>query len=447
MNIFQFLRIVWAYRTLILAATLGCALAATAFVQLVTPRYEAQSRVMLDVIKPDPVTGQVMSTAFLRAYTKTQIELVKDQQVARRVVADLKWAENKALQREFENRDDREMDFTRWAVQRVVAGADAKLITGSNILEISYSSPSPTEAKLVADALRKGYIEMTLESRREAARRNAEWYEEQAQKVRGILFKAESDKAELERSSGIVLQDDKLDIDAARLAALAAQAGAPVVAPPPGNSPSAIQLAQLDAELAEATKTLGPNHPTLQAMRNRRAVLEKQVAQEQNTAGAAAAAAASAARATASMLEQQKEKVLAQRETVERLRLMQDEVALRRNQYNNALVRAAQLRQEAEVLEAGVVPLASAVTPQAPVFPKKALTIGVAIPIGAGLGILAGLLLELIGRRVRSAQDLEAIVHAPVLAVLQNPQRKQFRWGSLRGMLFRKGFLMRTARA
>lgn len=427
MSIIQFLRIVWAYRVLILLTTVVCLVAAVTVVELVTPRYQAQSRVMLDVIKPDPVTGQVMSTSYLRAYTKTQIELVKDQQVARRVVDDLKWASDPTLQREYRQRKDGlDLDFGRWAAQQVVAGADATLIQGSNILEISYSSPSPEKAKTVADALRKGYVEMTLASRREAARRNAEWYEQQAEKSKGVLFKAEADKSNFERANGIVLQEDKTDIDGARLAALASQSNAPMMAAPVNqSSPSAIQLAQLDADIAEAQKTLGPNHPQLQLMRNRRTLLAQQVATERNTSAAAAAAAVSAARATNGMLEEQKAKVMAQREKVERLRLMQDEINLRRDSYNKALVRAAQLRQEAEVLEAGVVPLANAITPQSPVFPKKGLTIGASIPIGMAIGIVMALMMELVGRRIRSAQDLQAVVGAPVLAVLQNPASRK----------------------
>src|SRR5436190_24328516 len=116
MNILQFLRIIWASRLLILTSTVVCLAVAFLTVQLVEPRYEARSRVMLDVIKPDPVTGQVMTTAFLRAYTKTQIELVKDQQVARRVVDDLGWANNAVLQKKYRERKDHEdLDFPRWA--------------------------------------------------------------------------------------------------------------------------------------------------------------------------------------------------------------------------------------------------------------------------------------------------------------------------------------------
>jgi succinoglycan biosynthesis transport protein ExoP len=422
MSIIQFLRIVWAYRPLILVSTVVCTLSAVIMVQVVKPRYEAQSRVMLDVIKPDPVTGQVMATAFLRAYTKTQIELVKDLQVASRVVKDLNLAKDTyylGLYRE-RGRGQQELEFDRWAAEQVAKGANARLIDASNILEISYGTSSPGRARIVADGLRKAYVDITLESRREAARRNAEWYEAQAEKSKVVLMGAERAKSEFERANGILLQDDKVDIDSARLSALASQGGAPVFAPSASAPPSAPMLAAVDAELGEASKVLGPNHPTLQSLRARRAVLENQVAQERASANNSAGAAVSAARATSGMLEAQKAKVMGQREKVEQLRLMQDEIDLRRDQYNKGVARAAQLRQEAEIAEAGVVPLAAAVTPQEPEFPRKGIIIPASIFGGAGLGVVIGLMLELIGRRVRSADDLAGVINAPVLAVVRS---------------------------
>jgi succinoglycan biosynthesis transport protein ExoP len=421
MSIIQFLRIIWAYRLLIIISTVVCTVSAVVMVQVVKPRYEAQSRVMLDVIKPDPVTGQVMATAFLRAYTKTQIELVRDLQVSSRVVKDLNLAKDLYYVKGYRERGSgqRDMEFDRWAAEQVAKGADGKLIGASNILEITYGTSSPARARIVADGLRKAYIDITLESRREAARRNAEWYESQAEKSKVVLMAAERAKSEFERANGILLQDDKVDIDSARLSALASQGGAPVFTPSAAAPPSAPMLAAVEAELGEASKVLGPNHPTLQSLRARKAALETQVSQERASANNSAGAAVSAARATSGMLEAQKAKVMGQREKVEQLRLMQDEIDLRRDQYNKGVARAAQLRQEAEIAEAGVVPLAAAVTPQSPEFPKKGIIIPAAVFGGAGLGIVIGLVLELIGRRVRSADDLAGAIKAPVLAVVR----------------------------
>jgi polysaccharide biosynthesis transport protein len=426
MNVLQFFRILWAYRLIILAFAAIALVGSIAFVQMVSPRYEAQARVMLDIVKPDPVTGQVISSPFVRAYSKTQIELVKDYQVAGRVVDNLGWATNPGVQAWYKNqRKDSATDFRQWAAREIVENTKARLIEGSNILEITYASTSPRRAAEVSEALRKAYVDLALQSRQEAAKRNAEWYETQAEKAKGLLLSSEEAKANFERQTGIVLQDGQVDLESARLAALASQGATPILTPAgQAGSPSESQLTQLEGELAQASKNLGPNHPVLQEMRRRRELLTAQVARERNAGGAQAAAAASAARASSGALEAQKAKVMAQREQVERLRLMQADVNLRRDQYNQAATRAAQLRQEAEVAVTGVTPLGAAVTPQTPVFPQKGLIVGVAVPVGAILGLLLGLLMELIGRRVRGPEDVALAVNAPVLGVIQSERVK-----------------------
>ena len=433
MSLSQFLRILWAYRLIVIASVAVSFVMALAFVEIAKPRYEAQARVMLDVVKPDPVTGQVMSTAFLRAYTKTQIELVKDRQVAGRVVDDLKWESNPGIQSWYRTREKgNDLDFKRWAAGQIVEGTEARLIEGSNILEITYSSASPERAKVVADGLRKAYLDLTLQSRQESAKRNAEWYEGQAEKARTLLLRAEEAKASFERETGIILQDNKVDIDTARLASLAGQGAAPILTPTAaGGSQMAMALSALDGEIANAAKSLGPNHPQLVEMRRRREFLAQQVALERNQMSSAAAAAEGAARVSSGVLEAQKAKVMAQREKVEKLHLMQDEADLRRQQYNNAIARAAQLRQEAEVAVSGVTPLGAAVMPQSAVFPNKPVIVGSSIPLGLGLGLFIAVMLEFVGRRVRGPDDMGAIIDAPVLAVIYSSQVKRKWWAAL----------------
>ncbi|MBB3892076.1 uncharacterized protein involved in exopolysaccharide biosynthesis [Phenylobacterium haematophilum] len=421
MSIIQFLRILWARRWVTVAATISCVLGAFIVTLIVPPRYSAYSRVMMDLVKPDPVTGQVTAApSFARAYTKTQIELIKDYRVAGQVVEDLGWLQDPNLITQYDMRgpgDDR--DFRRWAAQRVIDGTGASLIEGSNILEISYTSNSPESARTVADALRKAYIDTSLAFRRESARRTAEWYEAQAEKAKTVLVSAEAAKTAYEKQTGIVLQDGGPDIESAKLSALAAASAAsaaPVIA---GPSASALQLAQIDASIAQASRVLGPNHPDLIAMRQQRTVMAQQVAQERSAVGAMAGASA----VSAGALERQKNKVIGQRDQVERLRQLQAEVDLRRSQFEKAAARTAELRQEAEVGETNLVPLGSAVTPQSPSFPNMPLIMFGALGFGLGFGVLVSLLIELFGRRVRGAEDVTAIIDAPLLAVIAGPHK------------------------
>lgn len=422
MSIVQFLRILWARRFIVVAATLSCFIGALIVIQLVPPRYEANSRVLLNLLKPDPVTGQVIAGPATRAYVATQRELIKDYAVAGQVADELGWLSDPTLIQMYQNRSSNDVrDFRRWVAQRVIDGTNVKVVEGSNILEISYTANSSRDARAIADALRKAYIDASLAFRREDATRNADWYTEQAEKARVLLTSAEAAKTAYEKENGIVLQADKTDVDSARLSALAAQAAAPVVPMmAPTSSPSTIQLAQIDAAIAQASRTLGPNHPELQQMRSARAATAAAAAQEQAAARAMAGAASSGVGALDRAVSAQKSRVIAQRDKVERLMQLQAEVDLRRDQFNKTATRAADLRQEAAVADTGLTPLGSAVTPQRPVFPNKPLIVVGSIGLGAALGVLVALLMELFARRVRGLEDLQAM-DVPLLAVIGGP--------------------------
>lgn len=427
MSLFQFLRILWAHRWVTLVTTVCTLVGAFIAILIVPPRYEAVSRVMLNTLKPDPVTGEVISSVGSRTYIATQTELIKDYAVAGKAVDQLNWASSPDVITQYQLTNTGGMDIRRWLAQRIISGTTVKVVTGTNILEIAYRASSPTEAKSMADALRNAYIESTLDTRRREATRTADWYETQATKERALLNAADAAKTAYEKENGVIMQGDT-DVDTARLRALSGQAAAPatMVAPVlPVSAPSASQLAQIDAAIVQASKNLGPNHPQMVQLRAQRATIAQIVAQEMAASRAAAGAAAGAANASANALQrevdQQTSKVIEKRDKIERLTQLQAEVNLRREQYNKSMARIVELRQEASVADTGITTLGEAVTPQNPSFPNKPLILGGALGLGFGLGILLSLLLELFGRRVRSVEDMQSALDVPLLAVIDGP--------------------------
>lgn len=427
MSLFQFLRILWAHRFVTIATTVCTLIGAFIAILIVPPRYEAVSRVMLNTLKPDPVTGEVISSVASRTYITTQTELIKDYGVAGKAVDQLNWASSPDIITLYQTSDNNGMDIRRWLAQRIISSTAVKVVTGTNILEISYRASTPTEAKSMADALRNAYIESTLDTRRREATRTADWYEAQSRKEQALLNAADAAKTAYEKENGIVMQADNTDVDTARLRALSTQAAAPAMVAPamPMASPSAAQLAQIDAAIAQASKTLGPNHPQMIQLRAQRATVAQIAAQELATARAAAGAAAGAANASAAALQRevaaQTSKVIGKRDKIERLMQLQAEVNVRRDQYNKSMARIAELRREASVADSGITSLGDAATPQNPSFPNKPLILGGALGLGLGIGILLSLLLELFGRRVRSVEDLQSSIDAPLLAVVDAP--------------------------
>jgi polysaccharide biosynthesis transport protein len=429
MSILQFLRILWARRLIILAGTASCVIGALIVAMILPPRWEAHSRVMLDLVKPDPVTGQVIQTASTRAYVATQVELIKDYSVAGQVADDLHLLSDTALIRAYEKRPANDKrDFRRWVTQLLIDRTDAHLVEGSNILEISYTGVTPDQSKAIADALRKAYIEASRAFRIDQAAKNAEWYEGQAQKARAQLDEAEKAKTTYEKENNVILGAQDIDVDSARLQAMAGATAMPApVFTAPSTSPARAELAQVDSQIAQESQILGPNHPELQALRNKRASLSQQVLQDQATSQAAARAAAGASMAGVGAMERamsaQRARVMGQRDKLERLRQLQGDVNLRRELYTKTAERAAEFRHEAAAPVTGITMLGSAVVPQSPKFPNWPLIIFGSLVLGLGAGVGTGLLMELFGRRVRGPEDLNAALDAPLLAVITAPAK------------------------
>src|SRR6185437_4287307 len=342
MSLSQFWRILWARKLLILATTIFCLAGGIVAISIVPPRWKAESHVYLNLLKPDPVTGEVLGLA-ARAYVATQIKLMSDYGVAGMAVDKLGWLSDPDLIQQYQRRPQSDTrDFRRWLAQRVMDGTRADLLDGSNILDITYTGQSPEGAKAIVSAVTQAYLDTTLTFRRSEANKNADWYGLQSDKAKQSLLAAQAAVATYERENGIVMRDDKTDVDSARLAALASQNDVAAVG---GISGLDAQIAEVDSAIKQASESLGPNHPQLVALREKRASLMALAAQ----AGSPQAGGGMSARVAAA-----KEAVIGNRDKLARLTVLQSEVDIRKDQYDKTLAREADFRQQAAVVDPGV---------------------------------------------------------------------------------------------
>lgn len=419
MSLLQFLRILAARRAILLAILLSCFATAVVVSQLLPKRYEARSRIILDLVKPDPVTGQLISNQFLQAYVRTQIELIQDERTAGRVVDALGWASNPAIVAQFSEDMQSSDDIRTVLAKRISDGTQAQLLDRSNILEIIFTWSDPEAARQIADVVRATYIDLSLQNRRDTASRTAEWYRDQADKAQRLLTAAQGERAGFAKANGIVLQSDNTDLESAKLAALSTQSAIPIVGAAAAAPPSAanLQLDQINQQIAQAATTLGPNHPVFQALQRQRAVLEAEAARQRGATSSLGSPGASMAQIEQAY-QTQKTRVVAQRDKIDRLNQMQNDIELKRDQYVKASQRAADFRLEADVGDTGMTPLGTAAASSTPTYPNIPLIIMGSIGLGAMLGICIALLVEMLGRRVRSDDDLAIAAAAPVFAVV-----------------------------
>ncbi len=431
MSIFQFLRILLARRLFLLTALISCVSVATVAAFILPKNYKASARLMLDIVKPDPVTGQVIANQFLRAYTNTQIELIRDQQVAGLVVDQMGWMSSPAVINAYQSATGgRGQDMRHWLADKVIQSTKADLIENSNILEISYADRSPADAARVVAAIRTAFIDSTLQARRDTAGKTADWYKIQVEKARTLLASAEAARTQFARDNHIVLQADNVDLESARLQALSSQSATQASAERQvyrGDSAPAIntaktQLEQLNQQIAQAAATLGPNHPSYQLLLRQRGVLAAEVERERRTAQTQVQGDAQGA------FEAQKTRVVAQRDKVDQLNLMQRDIDVKRQQYVEASKRFGELRMEADVGEAGLVTLGDVIVPDKAYFPNKPLIIGGALGFGLALGIVLSLLIELVQRRVRCPEDLEYGAGVEVFATIGQARQRKPLW-------------------
>lgn len=454
MSLIQLIRILVARRWLIAFAVFLALLVGVAVGNILPARYPASARVLMDNFKPDPVTGTVMNASGIRMFIRTQLELIKDYRIAGEAVDRLGLTSNANLLATWQAETGGYGDFRRWLADRIVNNVQVNQVEGSNIMEITYEAGVPEVARRTVNALRDAYIENSLKFRTDSAGRTAEWYREQAARALRALQAAEAAKTRFEQENGIVMTGTG-EAETVKLAGLQA---ALTSARTNSNMQDfeamrqstnsavvdqlKVQLATLNDQIEQAGERLGAQHPTYVAMLARRTALEKQLVREQATARAAGAAQLGASRGGLAQLEAeyeaQRAKVFAMKEKLDRLGQLTSEVALRRQQYEQAAKRTSELQLESNVSDAGLVVLGDAMVSPNPTFPNWRLILSLSAGIGLAIGILTGLLVEMLNRRVRGAEDLGFAARVPVFAVIADQRQPEWR-RTLKRLLTRRG--------
>jgi uncharacterized protein involved in exopolysaccharide biosynthesis len=177
-------------------------------------------------------------------------------------------------------------------------------------------------------------------------------------------------------------------------------------------------MTRLNSALAEAETVLGPNNPKLIALRNEQRIVQQAAAQAATPASQVAQQRLAAEQATSARLEQQKQKVLAERLTMLQLRLQQDLIEAYTSQINSLTNGINAMRVGAAADTTTIVPIGAAKSNPRPSFPNPSLIMFGTGGLGLVLGSLLALLCEMFARHVRNPQTLEAAVGAPLLGVV-----------------------------
>jgi chain length determinant protein EpsF len=424
--------------------TLFLIVSTTLAVSLILPKeYSANTAVVVDVKSPDPLVGMVLPGSLTPGYMATQIDIINSDRVAQRVVKLLRMDESPAIREQWEEATQGEGDVTVWLGELLKKKLNVKPSRDSNVINIEFSGAEPSFAAVVANAFAQAYIDTNLDLKVEPARQHSDWFDDQTKVLRDKLEKARQALSSHQQETGIIATEERLDYEVAKLNELSTQLTivqgqtsdssskrrstenpatlAEVMQNPLINSLKS-DIARLDAKLQESSVNLGRNHPQTQRAQSELASLRSRLASEtrqiHNSISTSHEVGKLKEEELREAIERQKKHVLELNRQRDQISVLQRDVEAAQRNFEAVSQRSAQTRLESLAVQTNISILNPASIPLEHSRPRILLNILISIFIGVLIAVGVVVLLELLNRRVRSAQDLTQVMDLPVLATI-----------------------------
>ncbi|HET9735270.1 MAG TPA: GNVR domain-containing protein [Burkholderiales bacterium] len=453
MNLQQFLRALRA-RFGVFMLVLGATMLAAAVASLMLAKtYKATVTLLMDARNEQSLSGAqrpLILPLERLAFLETQKDILTSKKVARKVVQDLKLAEEPAVRMILGDEPAGAAPIEDRAVDAVLKKLKVET-SQSNVIRVSYASPDAAAAAQIANAFAGAYIDTLLQLHVEPAREATAWFEEQLKRLRASLEEAQARLTENYQQREIVAADERLDVENSRLQALsdetvraqersfqwdsreqqarnAVRRGASPERLPDVLDNSFIQRLKGDLLLGEArlkqlATQYGQNHPHYQRQvsenQSLREKLDAEMAKVVASVGSSARQSRDREAALAQATEAQRKRMLGLKQGRNELTVLRRNVESAERAYDTALQRSVASQVDSRVNQTSVTVLSPAVVPGRPASPRMDLNLALAAAVGVMLGIGIVLLLEMTDRRVRSQDDLENAWDVPLLGELK----------------------------
>ena len=446
MNFHQFLLALRGRLWIFLSLMAATVLAAIVVTILMPKTYDATVSVLVDNRDEQMINQQITPARQQLGYMQTQVDIIQSQRVARQVVQDLHLAEHDSVIADWKKSGGKGTpeDY-------VAQGLLSKLkveVSQSSVIGVTYSASNSKFAADIANAFADAYVKTALDLRVNPAKQASTWFDEQLKGMRADLESAQAKLAAFQREKGILIADERMDVETGKLAELSSQSlqatstsydnasrlgqvgkhGAstlPEVIANPLVQGLKTELLRAESTLSELSTRLGPNHPQYVQQKAHVDALRSRVNAESGNVAGGLATATAQARAREAMLKAdlaaQRKKVADLRDARAESQILQRDVDTSQKAYEAALARYHVNKIESGARQTNVTVLNPAIEPTFPSKPRVSLNIALGFFVGALLGLAAIFLLEILDRRVRSDPDLDGVmlgVDVPLLGTL-----------------------------
>jgi uncharacterized protein involved in exopolysaccharide biosynthesis/Mrp family chromosome partitioning ATPase len=416
-------RALWQRRRWIIVPTLIAAVASFAVVNLMTPRYKSESRVLIE--SRETVYNRAEGdrnverdrTLVDAEAVQSQVQLALSRDLARKVVRELKLADRAEFNPEVSGsvlgrilalvglfRDASRLSIEERVLDRYYERLTVYPIDKTRVIVIEFQSEDPDLAAKVANAVADGYLTLQQQSKQEAMRQASQWLSGEIERMRGRVAEAEGRVEAFRTGSNLYTGPNSTTLSAQQLGELNSQltiarsqkadaevkarlireqlrSGRPIESSDVVNSELIRRLNEqrvtLKAQLAEQSSTLLPLHPRIKELRAQIGDLESQIRSEaeklvRSFENDARVAGARVEQLSAS-LDQLKRQASSLGEQDVQLRALEREAKAQRDLLESYLGRYRDVtaRESPDAVPADARIISRAVPTSTPYFPKK----------------------------------------------------------------------------
>lgn len=455
MNFVQFLAILRARYKVALGVFAGIVVVALVL-SLVWPKsYTAGASVVIDSTKPDPLAAVLYAGGVNPSMVATQIDVIQSDRVAFKVVRNLKLTENPQIREQWQSATNGEGSIEQWLSVVFQKSLEVRPSRESNVVTVTYKAADPKFAAALANAFVQAYLETNIEMRVEPARLFSSFFDQRAKEARDVLEKAQTKLSDFQKDKGIIATDERLDVENSRLSELSSQyVGLQSLASDSGSRQTAARgagadrmqevlnnpliaglkadQARLEAKLQELTSKLGDKNPQVIETRANLAELKSRIDSETVKIGSSLGIANNINQQRAgeikAALEAQRTKVLQMKAVRDDGAVLVRDLENAQRTYDQIMQRFNQTTLESLATQSNVSVLSQAVAPVEQTSPRLVLNMIVAVFLGTLLAVAVVVAMEMMDRRVRSAEDVAQAVALPIIGVLPSPTaRRLFR--------------------
>jgi tyrosine-protein kinase Etk/Wzc len=455
----------------IIVPTVLVAVLSIAAVNLVTPRYKSEARILIDgrenvFLRPNGERNEERTALDAEAVT-SQVQLLLSRDLAREIIKKNKLAERpefdpvlqglspmKSLLALFGiGRDPFSLTPEERVLDAYYDRFTAYAVDKSRVIVIEFQSRDPELAARVANSIAEGYLVLQQNARQDQAKSASTWLSGEIDNLRKKVADAESRVEDFRSKSSLFIGTNnttlsnqqmgelntqlnnaralKSDAESkARLIREMLQSGKPIEASEVLNSELTRRLSEqrvtLRAQLAEQSSTLLDNHPRIKELKAQLADLDRQLREEASKISRSldndARIASGRVEGLSASLEQMKKQATSTNGQDVQLRALEREAKAQRDLLESYLAkyREANTRENIDAAPADGRIISRASVSNTPAYPKKLPIVLIAtlatLMLSAG-AIVTGELLRMTAPRAASAfVSQPAAVRAPAAA-------------------------------